>query len=122
LFSTCCLLLFGLQNPPYQDLSLSGSGSNPWWSDLSLHRFHQLAEAIHHIVRYVFRLILLVDLVEKLSGTIDLGLLDWSKMHRRHRALGFSHEIDMLNGPFLERNGPIWVVVAHRRGNEKPAR
>lgn len=86
----------------------------------SLHQFHQLAKAIHHVVFDVLRSVLPVDLVEELAGSLDLGFLDLVGHHRGHGALCFGHEVNVFDSFFLERNSPVRVVVTDGVGMRKP--
>ena len=88
---------------------------------ISLHQFHQLAEAVHHVVLHLLWGEFLVDIVEEFAGALDLGFLDLAQLHAGHRTLGFGHEIDVLDRTFLEGDGPVGVVVTHRRRDQEPA-
>ncbi len=67
-----------------------------------LHQFHQLAEAVHHVVLDLLRGELLIDVVEELAGALDLGLLDLAQIHAGHRTLCFGHEVNVFDCTLLE--------------------
>lgn len=79
----------------------------------SLHQLHELPVAAHHVVPHLIR----GDLGEELSRAFNLGLFDFSQVHREHGAFCFRDEEDVLHFARLESNGPVGIVVSNRRRN-----
>src|SRR5690606_16880311 len=89
---------------------------------LVLHHLHQPSKAIHHVVLHVLWCVLLVDGVKELTGAADFRFFNLTQFHRRHRALGFSNEVNVLHRAFFKRNSPVWVVIAYRCRNQEASR
>ena len=71
--------------------------------DLSFHELQEFPIALNHVEFDLVRR----DLLEELPSTVDLTFLDFSQLHRRHRAFGFGYEVNVLHGTFLECDRPI---------------
>lgn len=83
------------------------------------YNLHQLPVAGHHVVFHVFGINPAVDLHEELAGAADFRILDGSQLHTGHGAFSFGNEIDVFDRAFLERNGPVRVVVANGSRNQE---
>lgn len=62
------------------------------------------------------------NLIEQLSGAVNLGLLDAAKIQADHRTLGFSNEENVLHSPIMEGDGPVRGVIAHGGGDVEALR
>ena len=71
----------------------------------SRNKVHQLSVTVDDVVFDLVR----CDLREELAGTVDLGVFDFSQLHRRHRTLGFFGEVDVFDLTFHERYCPVGV-------------
>ena len=56
-------------------------------------------------------------LVEQFLGAGNFCLLDGSQFQCFHRAFGFCHKENVLDGAFVECDCPVRRIVAYRRGN-----
>lgn len=77
-------------------------------------QLHQLPIPIDHVILDLVG----CDFGEELAGVIRSCFLQFfaSPCWTGHGALGFGDKVDVLNLALLERNGPVWVVVANRSG------
>lgn len=86
---------------------------------LTHHHLHQLPKAVHHVVFHIFRGKAAIHFIKKPAGAFDLGFFDFAQLQAGHAALGLCHEVNVLDAAFLEADGPVGVVVAHRGGDQK---